>query len=186
MKLHMMIWALCIGACGCVAPAALAGQVFDYSFSDGTVSAIGTLTANPNGNGSFTAFAGTGSVTGGPNTGILTFIANPNAPQLSHYAASGNHTYDDQLLPGSSSSLTEGGVLFTFQNGDYFNIFSNTPSAGYTALEVTPSGSTSYRGSADGVFTLTAVPEPSSFAMIGIAAMCLAVVAPRRLLRARA
>jgi PEP-CTERM motif len=163
MKPSMLAALGCLVAWGMFGAEATAGQVFNYTFTDGTFSASGTLTANPNGNGTFTAVAGTSSVTGGGNTGTLAFVTNPNAPGLTFYV--GTHSFDDQLSPGSNPVLSNAGLLFQFQNNIYMDIFSNGPS-NYAVVEVDPSNTVVFRSQNPGAFTLTAVPEPSSMVMM--------------------
>ena len=43
-----------------------ADPLFDFSFSGGGISGSGTLDATANGDGTFTAFSGTATVTGDP------------------------------------------------------------------------------------------------------------------------
>ena len=58
-----------------------ADPLFDFSFSGGGINGSGTLDATANGDGTFTAFSGTATVTGAPNgESTLTLYANPSPP----------------------------------------------------------------------------------------------------------
>ena len=107
-----------------------ADPLFDFSFSGGGIIGSGTLDATANGDGTFTAFSGTATVTGAPNgESTLTLYANPSPPG-EVLSPSGYFIYDSQLLPGQNPLITNGGLLF-ISSGYEVNIFSNGPD-GYT------------------------------------------------------
>ena len=168
MKRFVIAATLWVAAFVSLVPDAAAGQVFQFSFTNSTVSITGTLTSNPNGDGTFTAVSGTAHVAGAPVNGDPAFVANPNAPGSTVYSSLGSSygVYDDLLRPGSSPLITDGGLLFQFPSGLFVNIFSSGASS-YIAQEITATRSIVYRNS--GSFTLTAVPEPSSLVMMGMA-----------------
>lgn len=159
--------ALAAAALLCAASGPAFATSFDFSFSDPTddVFASGTLMTTPNGDGTFTATSGTGTVsgTGASAIGSMTLVANPSPPDV----AGGDMSYDDQLLPGADPLLTAvGGLLFDL-GGVEVNIYSNGPGLDYQLLEGTPANL-----SAAGSFALTAgaesVPEPLSLSLLGV------------------
>ena len=136
----------------------------DFSFS-------ATLQATANGNGSYTAVSGSGAFGSSglyANTPIA-LVPNPNAPQPYD---PGGWVWDNQIFPGTSQLLSASGINFgyTFSSTQYYiaswydngyttmSVYSNPigPVAGSSALLTT--------GELSSV-TLTAVPEPSTYAM---------------------
>ena len=134
--------------------------VYDFSSNDGTENATGRLTATANGNGTFTAISGTIDASGPLASGTGTLTSNASAPAAS-YSPSGAFTYDDQLLPGQNPLITNPGLLFKI-GGTEVNIFSNGPGPGTYSLDTWAGG----YGYQTGNFTLSAVPEPASWAMM--------------------
>ena len=83
------------------------------------------------------------------------------------------------MLPGQNPLITNPGLLFTLGDGTEVNIFSNGPSLG------SPNGTyTFYENNGfniNGTFTLTAVPEPATLVMSGMAGLVgLGIVGIRR------
>jgi hypothetical protein len=137
--------------------------VFDFTFAsnDGSVLAFGSVDASSNGDGTFTAFSGSGTVAGAtPDNGGLTLFPNPSPPG-EVVSPSGFFLYDNQVLPGQNPLITNGGFLFTLADGTELNIFSNGPGPGtYTLYE-------NNGFNINGNFALTelAVPEPSTLVL---------------------
>jgi PEP-CTERM motif len=149
---------------------AKAEQIFDFTFY-GTftdTNGYGTLVADANGDGTYTAIGGT--ITDNIGDTGYTLVANPNAPGIS--TAPNGFDFDDQLLPGQDPLLTGGGLLFGPGGSDagaFVNIFSNGPGS----YEIAKSDSSLDDNPNIIAFTLTpvSVPEPSSLALCGIASM---------------
>jgi hypothetical protein len=159
-----------------------ADPFYSYTFvsTDGLTFASGLLDATSNGGmpETFTANSGTGFVSGATFSGSMGLVANPNTTGAS-YSASGFFIYDDQLLPGQNPSITNPGLLFNL-GGVEVNIFSNGPGPGtYQFYEY--NASTGVQFSTYGTFTLSAVPEPASLLMSGMAGLVgLGIVGARR------
>jgi len=142
------------------AAAFLAGADPVFTFTDiGVgVDASGTLNATLNADGkTFTVISGSGIFNGI----AITLIANPTPPGQV-VSPTGAFTYDDQLLPSSNPVLLNGGLLFSIASGPAteLNIFSNGPGSYQTATNIgTTTGIAINVGS---VFTLGAIPEPST------------------------
>jgi hypothetical protein len=139
---------------------------FDFSFSGGGVTAIGSLDATANGDGSYTAISGSVTVYGSPNLTsgtTLSLYLSPNGTSQAT-SPSGFFWYDNQLMPSLNPLITNNGLLFRDSGTNFeVNIFSNGPGPGtYQYYENT--GFNTF-----GDFTLTAVPEPATFVMGGTA-----------------
>ena len=135
----------------------------DFSFS-------ATLQATANGNGSYTAVSGSGAFGSSglyANTPIA-LVPNPNAPQPYD---NGTWTWDNQLFPGSSQLLSAYGINFgyTFSSTQYY--IAPWYDNGYVTQSIYSNGGTVPGSSAllttgeSSSVTLTAVPEPSTYAM---------------------
>ena len=145
-----------------------ADPLFDFSFSGGGISGVGTLNATANGDGTFTAFSGTATVTGAPNgENTLTLFANPSPPG-EVISPSGFFIYDSQLLPGQDPLITNGGLLFT-SNGYEVNLFSNGPDS-YTYYDNT-GYNTQVSFSLSEAISPQSVPEPRALILAGIACL---------------
>jgi hypothetical protein len=141
----------------CVAEA---GTIFDFSYTGDSHEASGTLIANDNGDGSFTAISGLGQYDGVS----ISLMANPAAPNTA-ISPSGYFYFDNQLFPAGNPLILNGGLLFAinYAGATELNIYSNGP---YPANQYT-----SYlnNGVADnGVFTLTQEPPVSFSAVSGV------------------
>jgi hypothetical protein len=142
-----------------------ADPLFDFSFSGGGINGSGTLDATANGDGTFTAFSGTATVTGAPNgESTLTLYANPSPPG-EVLSPSGYFFYDSQLLPGQNPLIANGGLLFT-SSGYEVNIFSTGPGL-YTYYD--NSGyNIPVSFSLSEAISPQSVPEPSTLILAGI------------------
>jgi hypothetical protein len=141
--------------------------LFDLSYSDSSGNvASGQLTAIPNGNGSYTAISGSFLWTSGSYLGNYTLLPNPDAPGVTtahgqHYPDGTDLIYDNQLFPTSNPVLNGNGLVF--ESIAYaLNLWGNGPD-NYTLFLVGhdhPQYGPQYNG---GVFSITAVPEPSTY-----------------------
>jgi hypothetical protein len=103
---------------------------FTWSYSGSQFSATGTVQATPNGDGTFTAISGTGTLAYGTNTYTLDFlIPNPDAPgydTIHGYPDTGGADliWDNQLVPVSSGlfKADDDGLAFdVLGTGSAFN-----------------------------------------------------------------
>jgi hypothetical protein len=133
--------------------------VFDYTSNDGTELASGTLSATANGDGAFTATTGSITASGPVATGAGTLIANASAPSAID-SPSGYFLFDDQVLPGQNPLITNPGLLFDI-GGSEINIYSNGPGPGTYLFQTNNGGASRF-----GNFSISAVPEPASWAMM--------------------
>ncbi len=164
-----------------IASAATVTASVNFNFTDiGTdFSITGTLTAEVNPNGSFTATSGTGLWGTGLYEGqLLTLVSNPNAP---FETSNDFFFYDNQLFPSANPTLNGAGLLFVFSdvslNNYQANIFGNSPGSYTTWVKNTEDQSDALF--AQSTFTLTAVPEPGNW-ISGLALLSMAGVVRRR------
>jgi hypothetical protein len=155
-------------------PAPGGDPMFAYSFSGPNgLSGSGILDAVFDGNGTYSATGGSGTVVSPDYVGSMSLI--PNVPSNNPNeigSPSGAFIYDDQLLPAQNPLITNGGLLFSPTGPgpagfSEINIFSNGPSS-YVYYDNTPGGNT-HPGNGYGYnaypitnFTLTAIPIPKS------------------------
>lgn len=142
---------------------AMASQIFYFSFAGNSVSGSGTLNAEANGDGTFTAVSGGGTQTIGGVTDHLTLIFNPNGEFIAS-SPSGLLAFDNQLFPANSPMLSDAGLLFQsfaqevnlYSNGGGYEYFRQ---GGFPAEAITFALSDAPTGT---------VPEPTSVLLLGI------------------
>lgn len=158
------MFAFAIAALMFIVKPAAADQIFYFSFTGATVSGTGTLNATENGDGSFTAIAGTGTQNMGGVADTLTLVFNPNGTGVAN-SPSGIVFYDNQLFPGSVPMISDAGLLFTSSTQEV-NLFSNLGD-GYQYFE--QAGFTeSIAFSLSDTAPVQGVPEPASLMLVGI------------------
>lgn len=132
-------------------------QAFSFTYSDAITLATGTINAAPNGDGSFTAFSGTLTITGSSFDGVYTLWQNPLAPSTA-YSPSGRFIADNQVFPNSPSLLNVYGLLFVNDTREV-NIWGNGDGNPWSLWSSAGSG---YDYSNDhGTLTYTDAPPPS-------------------------
>ncbi|SRR5712691_1236718 len=146
-----------------------ASTLFTFTDSGSGIDISGNLTANDNGNGTFTAISGDGFFNGTPIT-----LLN----------ASSAFTFDNVLYPVGTPLLDGNGLLFSFANHE-LNIYGNS-GAPYSTW--TWNGSVYDLQDNNSVFTLTdppSVPEPASAVFVLTGGLWLWMARKRRVERLR-
>lgn len=162
-------------------PAYAATYSFDFLSTDGSYQANGILaTADTLNSVSGYDIQGiSGQVTGPGGGSITSLVTNPNQPlQTTDYSI--GFIYDNVLFPTSTPKLDIGGVLFT-TGSTVWNLWANNA----TDYELYSWGSTNGLGSnvdTHGTFSISAVPEPETYAMLlaGVAVMGAVVRSRKR------
>jgi hypothetical protein len=176
---------------------------FAFTFNDGAVSGLGTLTGTYEGAGNpWLITSGSGTFTDPDDTGSITLIANPSGPGGSSSGGVGCPSgvgcivYDDllDLFQVSGAYLDQNGLLFQFGvSGDYLNLFFSYSVGGggpvyYGWYDSQGNGDYSFEG-ATGNFTITSydipgpenvTPEPGSFLLLGTGLFAIAGLLLRR------
>jgi hypothetical protein len=146
---------------------AAASVMFDFIFGGIHAFGSGILTANDNGNGSFTAMSGAGTESVNGITETLTLLPNTSGGTGEIYSPSGFFIFDDQLFPNADPLISNGGLLFSSSTGAEVNIYSNGVDNYTFYINNGFNEPTS--------FTLTAVPEPATAALRGLGLLGFAV-----------
>jgi hypothetical protein len=152
-----------------------ADPLFHLTFSGNGISGSVFLNATDEGNGTFQATSGTGSVTGPANSGVLTLFTNPTPNQTFTYSTSGFFIYNDRFFTGPNQLLDLYGLLFTLPNGTEVNLFNNGSSINPQYLYYDNSGF-----NVPVQFTVSAVPEPASLTLVGVSFLGLCGYTLRR------
>jgi hypothetical protein len=123
-------------------------------------SATALLTANSNGNGTFTVISGSGFWDG---TIPIDLYLNPIAPGP-EYSTDGRFIYDDQLFPGINPVITNPGLMFNIALGSATEL--NIWSLGPGQYEAMMYGGDSYSGTSFGRASLAEAPEPTTLPLV--------------------
>ncbi len=171
------ITAAALAAAALASPALADDNVFNFTYSDPVTLAHGSVVASSNGDGSYTAYSGTLTITGTSFDGVYSLWQNPVAPSYTT-SPSGRFLIDNQVLPSTSSLFTWYGLLFT-NGAREVNLWGNGDG---NPLSLWSSPGSSYDHSSDsGVLTDVVVqPVPSVGAPIALASAGLLVMRRRR------
>ena len=132
---------------------------FNGSDNDVTITGSGTIDATPNGDGSYTAIAGSITFTSGPDTGTFGLF-----PKLLGTSPSGAFYYDNQLTPTAATGgiLDIDGLLF-INGATEINLWGNGAGIPDTFDSWTAKGG--YTGEVAGTFTAVATTTATAVAV---------------------
>jgi hypothetical protein len=171
-----------------ITPAVWADTTFYYTYTDGGITATGTLAGSLVAPGEYDITSGTINVNFG--NGVMTGVLdpNPNAPGLStNPFCTGCGSFDDLLFPSGNSPaignnaggmlLDYYGLLFTVDGTNaYTGIWAGDNNGDGTAYSIS-GGWDAYGG---GSFAVSTTPEPSSLMLLGTGLFALAFVVFRK------
>ena len=167
-----------------------AAVIYNFTFSDSAGdAAYGQLTANPNGNGTYTVVSGFFQGTAGSILGNYPLYPNPNAPSTYATSPAGAFWYDNQLFPSTDPRLDTYGLLFTAGTIE-INLWGGDQSGNLTpgvySLYEHDSSVGGYSIAFTGSATFSVTPVPEANTLIALAFLLLPIFAGRALLGARA
>jgi hypothetical protein len=140
-------------------------KLYDFTFDGGGIDIDGQLVTSDllNSIGGFDITMITGTVISGTVNGshISGLVANPSAPNAA-VSPDGLYIFNNVLFATGTLLLDNNGVLFNGPGGEY-NIF--TSNSTYILADNAP-GVGSYIPGTEGTFTVTGVPELSTWAMM--------------------
>jgi hypothetical protein len=164
MKLKDAFVGLAAAAALAVCASSANASSYLWSYSGGGVSASGWLAATPAGGGVFDVTA-----IGGTRNGV-------GITGLASYAGQDNVVYD----PAAPSSVDYGGLAYATSGGHLFNVYYDTSNSDYWACRDAGVGYCETQAVVGGdsiipvdSFTLTAVPEPATWALMMVGAGCI-------------
>jgi PEP-CTERM motif len=160
-----------------IATTAMADQLFNFTYSDASISGSGQLSAVDNGlgNGGFTALTGTSTGVLGP----LSLVPDTNAPNNAT-SNSGLFAFNNQIYPQQPYLDDIGGLLFSNADGSLeLNIWgSSGPNINYS-IWTEQNGVYVLEDNGAATFTLTEVPEPSTMLLLSAGLLGLAAARKR-------
>jgi PEP-CTERM motif len=178
MNVSSILFGAAIGGALAFAACAAGATTFDWSYSGfngGPVSASGTLEATADGGGVYAVTSISGTRNGVAITGLATYAG------------------DDNLVYTTPPNVDYPGLAYANTFGQVFNVYYDTSltddyacgQVGYCEIGPGTAGTTGLGPPADSIgpiasFTLTAVPEPSAWALMLIGLGAVGALARRR------
>ena len=135
--------------------------IFDFAFSIGADTGIGSLNTVDIGGGAFAAVGGSLTVTGGLDIG--SYLLFPGGPGVT-ISPSGAFAFDNVLYPASDPYLDVWGLLFT-GGGLEINVWGNA--AGNYSFYSYNNSSYNVSDTADAPFSAVPVSEPATLWLLG-------------------